>query len=392
MFMKNNFEEYVSRKNTASYKWDAMYNEKPDVSDKTLPLSVADMEFRSPSTLYEKLAEHIGSGPIFGYTGQTKEFLQSVINWNKRRHDWDIKEEWIVNTAGVVNAISAAISAFSNENDGAIVFKPVYFPFITSIEKLNRKVVNVPLLNENNYYYIDFDKFEEEAKKSENKLLILCSPHNPVGRVWTKEELEKIAKIALENDLIVISDEIWYDLISKDKKHIVLSTISPEIAEKTVICTAPSKTFNVAGMGFSNIIIQNESLREKFVEHASKMGITHVNLLGYKACEILYNYCEEWLDEAIDVIESNQKFTKQFFDEKFPAIKANQPEGTYLMWIDFRALNKSREELEKLLVDAEIFVTKGHIFGEEGEGYERFNVALPKKNLEYMLENLLKQL
>lgn len=390
--MKNNFDEFVSRKNTGSYKWDGMYQEKPDVSDMTIPLSVADMEFRSPNCLYEKLAEYIKTKPIFGYTGQTEEFLQSVVNWNKKRHNWKIEKEWIVNIPGVVNAISAAISAFSNENEGVIIFQPVYHPFAASIEKLHRNVINVPLINDDHHFYIDFESFEEEAKKSSNKILLFCSPHNPVGRVWTKEELTKLADICLRNDLIVISDEIWNDLICKGKTHTIFATINDEIAERTIVCTAPSKSFNVAGLGFSNIIIKNKELREKFTEHAQNLGVNHVNIVGFKACEILYNNCEEWLDEAIEVICSNQHFVKEFFEENYPSIKTNDPEGTYLMWIDFNALNKSREELEQLLLDADFFPSKGHVFGEEGEGYERINVAIPRKNLEYMLNRLIEKL
>lgn len=350
------------------------------------------MEFKSPELLYEKLSEYILLKPIFGYTGKTESFQQAVINWNKRRHDWDIKKEWIVNTSGVVNAISAAISAYSDENDGVIIFKPVYYPFMKSIEKLNRKVVNVPLINNDNYYTIEFEKFEIEARKVENKMLIFCSPHNPVGRVWDKQELEKLAKIAVENDLIVVSDEIWYDLISKKHQHTVLSKISEEIAEQSIICTAPSKTFNVAGMAFSNIIIQNKELRKKFAEEVTKMGIGHVNLLGYISCEILYNNCEKWLDEVIDVIESNQKLVKDFFESNYPDISAHLPEGTYLQWIDFRKLNLNREDLEKLLLNAEIFSSKGHVFGEEGEGYQRFNVSLPTEYLHNMLKKLLEEI
>ncbi len=388
--MKSNFDEFISRKNTGSYKWDGMYNEKLDVSNMTIPLSVADMEFRSPNCLYEKLAEYIKTKPIFGYTGQTDEFLESVVNWNRKRHNWKIEKEWIVNTAGVVNAISASISAFSKENEGVIIFQPVYHPFVVSIEKLNRKVINVPLINSNYHFYIDFDAFEEEAKKSENKILLFCSPHNPVGRVWTKDELQKLSDICLKNDLIVISDEIWNDLICNGNTHTVFASINDEIAERTIVCTAPSKTFNVAGLGFSNIIIKNKDLREKFIEYAQKMGVNHVSMIGFKACEILYNNCEEWLDEVIDVICSNQKFVKDFFKDNCPKIKTNDPEGTYLMWIDFNALNKNRKELEKLLLNADIFPSKGHVFGEEGEGYERFNVAIPRKNLQYMLQNLVK--
>lgn len=388
--MKSNFDEFISRKNTGSYKWDGMYREKPDVSDWTIPLSVADMEFRSPNCLYEKLSEYILTKPILGYTGQTDEFLQSVVNWNRKRHNWKIEKEWIVNTAGVVNAISASIAAFSNVNDGVIIFQPVYHPFVASIEKLHRTVINVPLINDNHHYYIDFDAFQEEAKKSENKILLFCSPHNPVGRVWTREELEKLSDICLKNNLIIISDEIWYDLICKGKKHIVFASINDEIAEKTIVCTAPSKTFNVAGLGFSNIIIKNKFLREQFLDYSKKMGVDHLSLIGFKACEILYNNCEQWLDEAIDVITSNQQFVKDFFKDNYPKIKTNNPEGTYVMWIDFNALNKNREELEQLLLDADIFPSKGHVFGEEGEGYERFNVAIPRKNLEYMLKNLVK--
>lgn len=388
----SNFEEIISRKNLGSSKWNYMKRLKEDTLEMTVPLSVADMEFRSPDIFYEKMAEYISSKPILGYTVATDKFYDSVIKWQKNLHDWEINKDWIVNTPGVVSAIKIAIDAFSDENDGVINLKPVYYPFTNSINGLNRKEVNVPLINKNNYYTIDFKRLEDEAKKEENKILILCSPHNPIGRVWTRDELKEISRIVIENNLIIVSDEIWADLVNPKYEHTIINKISEEISQRSVICTAPSKTFNLAGFAISNIVIKNEEMREKFRESARKLGLSEVNALGYKACEIVYDYGYEWYKEVLDVIFSNQEYVKNFFEENYPDITAEVSEGTYLQWLDFRALDMDEYELEKFNISSEFFTDEGYIFGEEGIGFERINTAVPRKSLEFTLNKLVENL
>lgn len=265
---------------------------------------------------------------------------------------------------------------------------PVYYPFYLSAERNNRRIVNCPLIENDGYYTMDFDLLEKEAKKEDNKLLLFCSPHNPVGRVWTKEELERLSEIIIDNDLVVVSDEIHGDLIMPGYKHLVLQNMDKRLEDRIITCTAPSKTFNLAGMGLSNIIIPNEEIREKFQEGLLESGVFN-SMMGYKACEIAYNECSEWLSECISVIDKNQRILKEFFEKNFPEIKAPLIEGTYLQWVDFRALHLSNEELEEMMTkEAKLYLDEGYIFGEEGSGFERFNLACPTKVIEDALERL----
>lgn len=391
-FMTYDFTSFIDRKGTGSHKWDLMYDQNPMVEEGVLPLSVADMEFKSPPEIYQGLIDYLKDESILGYTGPTEEYLQAVVNWQEKRHDWIIKKDWIVPTPGVISALNVAIRALTEENDGVIIFRPVYHPFESSVVENNRTLVNVPLIENNGHYTIDFRLFEEEAAKSNNKLLVFCSPHNPVGRVWTKEELEQLAKIVIKHELIVISDEVWYDFVRKDQKHTVLHTIHPKIQEQLITCTAASKTFNLAGAATSNIIISNQEIREKFNKEAQKSGVSGVNILGFEATRIAYTECEEWLEELNDIIYENQQMVKEFFEENYPEIKAPVSEGTYVQWIDFRALGMSDEALDQLLHKNQFFANPGYTFGKEASGFQRINVALPKNILKKSLERLLKGL
>ena len=305
-----------------------------------------------------------------------------------------MEKDWILCTPGVVSAIYVAIKAFAKENEGVITFTPVYYPFYSAITSNKRKLVDCGLVeskNENGEakYSIDFEKFEEFAKDKNNKILLLCSPHNPLGIVWSREDLEKIGKIAVENDLIVISDEIHFDIVMDGHKHTVFQTLSEKFAEITITCTAPTKSFNLAGAGISNIIIKNEKLRKKFKAEMEKMSMHVFSTLSYKACELAYTESEEWLDEFLLLIDKNQKLVNKFFEEKFINLKAPLIEGTYLQWLDFRALGiKNKELAEFMNKKAKIFFSEGYTFGKAGDGFERVNLAMPTKYLEKMLERL----
>ena len=385
---KYDFETVISRKNQGSYKWEQMYKEYPDLPDDIIPFSVADMELQIAPEIKEGLKKYIDEA-VLGYTGANDNYLEIVVNWMKKRHNFDVKKEWIVNSSGVVSALYDAIKAYTEENQGVIIFTPVYYPFYSAITSNNRKIIDCPLIENNKNYTIDFQKFEELAKDKNNRLLILCSPHNPVGRVWTKEELEKIGEIALKNDLIIISDEIHFDILMKGQKHTVLQTISNEISEITVTCTAPTKTFNLAGIGISNIIIKNEELRKKFIKEQEKSSSHVFAALGFKACELAYTKAEKWFEQFLELINKNQQIVNEFFENKFTVLKAPLIQGTYLQWLDFRELGLKNKELKRFMNEkAKIFFSEGYTFGKNGDGFERMNLAVPTHILEKGLERL----
>ena len=393
MNKKYDFETILSRKGQGSYKWEQMYEVFPELEDDIVPFSVADMELKIAPEITEGMKKYIDEA-VLGYSGTYLKYYKAVIGWMERRHGFKVKKDWILCTPGVVSAIYVAVKAFAKENEGVITFTPVYYPFYSAITSNKRKLVDCGLVeskNENGEakYSIDFEKFEEFAKDKNNKILLLCSPHNPLGIVWNREELEKIGKIAVENDLIVISDEIHFDIVMAEHKHTVFQTLSEELAEITITCTAPTKSFNLAGAGISNIIIKNEKLRKKFKAEMEKMSMHVFSTLSYKACELAYTESEEWLDEFLLLIDKNQKLVNKFFEEKFINLKAPLIEGTYLQWLDFRALGIKNKELADFMnKKAKIFFSEGYTFGKAGDGFERINLAVPTKYLEKMLERL----
>ncbi|WP_028273168.1 MalY/PatB family protein [Atopococcus tabaci] len=387
--MNYDFETRVNRKNTGAAKWEQMYGWNPDVSDDVIPLSVADMEFKNPPEVMEGLKAYLDEA-VLGYTIPYASFLDAVVEWQEKRHGWQVEKDWLVHTPGVVTAIYSVIRSLTKPGDGVIVFRPVYYPFGQAISDNKREEVNVPLLNDNGYYTIDFEAFEQAAAEPENKLLIFCSPHNPVGRVWTEEELEKLAEICVKHGLYVVSDEVWYDLIMPGYEHTVLATVNEELSKRLITCTAPSKTFNLAGLATSNIFIQDEGLRETFVQSLQEVRNDMIGALGYKGCELAYTKSEAWLDELLVVLDRNQRLVHEFFKKEYPKIKAPKIEGTYVQWLDFRELGMTDEELEEFLhMEAEFFTDEGYIFGKEGSGYERINIALPTDALEEALERLV---
>lgn len=389
MNKKYDFETIINKKGQGSYKWDQMYKIDPNIADNIVPLSVADMELKIAKEIIDGLKKYLDS-TILGYTGSYESYYSAVIDWLNRRHNFKVKKEWIVCSNGVVSAIYGCVKAFTKEDDGIIVFTPVYYPFYSSIKNNNRKIIECEMLkNENNYYEIDFEKFEKLASDEKNKLLIFCSPHNPLGRVWKREELEKIGNIALKNNLIIISDEIHSDLIMPNYRHTVLQTLSDELSEITITCTAPTKSFNLAGVGISNIIIKNEKLRKKFEIEQDRSSSHVFAALGYKACELAYNESEKWLDELILLIDKNQKLVHDFFNKNFVNLSAPLIEGTYLQWLDFKSLELSNEELKKFMNEkAKLYFSEGYTFGKNGSGFERINLAAPTWVIKGALDRL----
>ncbi|MDL2310899.1 pyridoxal phosphate-dependent aminotransferase [Peptostreptococcaceae bacterium OttesenSCG-928-C18] len=390
--MKYDFITSPNRKNDGSAKWNLMYEWNTNVPEDVVPLSIADMEFLNPPEITEGLAE-FSKKVVYGYTSPTLEYKDSVKRWMANRHNFDIEHDWIVNTSGVVSAIFTAIKAYTEIGDGVIIMTPVYYPFYNAVEKTGRTLVKNPLINKNDYYEINFEELEKLCKKEENKLIIFCSPHNPIGRVWKEAELKKLEEIVVKNNMLLVSDEIHNDIVMKGHKHTIFQTLSEEISNRVITCTAPSKTFNLAGLACSNIIIKNESLREKFKTSMQEVGGMMVNIFGYEGCKLAYNNCENWLEELLEVIEVNKNMVINFFKEKYPKITVTKMEGTYLQWINFKCLGLNKEDLEKFMHEKAYFMTdEGYIFGLEGEGYERVNLAVPTEKLKICLDYLDKAL
>jgi putative C-S lyase len=355
-----------------------------------VPFSVADMELKNPPEVIEGLKKYLDEA-ILGYTGPTEAYYDAVISWMKRRHNWDIKKEWFVTTTGVVTGFQAAIKSVIEPGNGVIILSPVYYPFSSAIKRFGGEVVSVELINKNGEYFIDFDALKTACENPKNKMLLFCSPHNPVGRVWTKEELEQIGDMCLKNDVIIVSDEIHHDLIMPGATHTVFATLSKELEDHMIICTSPSKTFNLAGMQTSNILIPNETLREKYVAAINEISKTSLNALGYKACELAYNEAENWLEELLKLIQHNCEVVCQCMRTYFPEVVISPLQGTYLLWLDFRAFNLSKEALEeKMIKEALWFTDEGYLFGDGGIGFERINLACPTWVLEEALLRLIK--
>lgn len=380
------FDTVIDRKNTNSLKHDfAVRRGKPE---DVLPLWVADMDFKISSYIQDavmKAAEH----GIFGYSETGEEYFEIVRKWMKKRYDWDISEHWLIKTPGIVFALAMAVKAYTNPGDGVLICQPVYYPFSEVITDNGRKIVDSTLIaDENGRYRIDFKDFEKKIMDEKVSLFLLCNPHNPVGRVWSREELETMGDICKKHGVIVVSDEIHADFCFAEK-HLVFANLKEEYKDFTVVCTSPSKTFNIAGLQISNIIIPDNQLRKRFKEQVNAAGYSQVNSLGIVACEAAYEHGEEWLDGVLRYIQDNIKFTGEYIDKNIPKLCMYEPEGTYLAWIDFRGLGLSGNELEDLIVKkAGLWLDGGAIFGPAGEGYQRMNVACPRKTLTKALERI----
>ena len=385
--MKYDFETLVNRKGTGSSKWGWMYEALPNAGEDVVPLSVADMELKNPPAIIEGLKKYLDN-IILGYTGETEHYYESVISWMERRHGFSPKKEWFIMTAGVVPGIKEMVGAFTKPEDSVLMLTPVYYPFYMTVEEQGRKVLGSELILKDNEYSIDFDDFAAKAARPETTLFILCSPHNPIGRVWTKEELLKLAEICYENNVFIISDEIHFDLIMPGFEHVSMGTFEEKYLNNCAICTAPSKTFNLAGLQTSNIFIPNEEYRNKIT---SARGYFSLNIFGYKACELAYDECEEWLDELLLFLDENRKLVEEFCAKNMPEVKVHRLQGTYLMWLDFRAWGMTKEEQEDFMVHkAQAIFDEGYVFGEGGVGFERINIACPKRILEATLERIYK--
>lgn len=384
--MSYNFDEIIDRRNTDCLKYDfAVERGKPaDV----LPLWVADMDFRTAPHIIEKAVADASLG-IYGYTESKDDYFQAVANWYSTYFDWNVEKKWLVKTPGIVFAIGLAIKALTKEGDGVMIQQPVYYPFSEVIKDNDRKLVNNALVLRNGHYEIDFEDFEQKIIQEQVKLFVLCSPHNPVGRVWTKEELQKIGEICLKYGVKVVSDEIHSDFVYGDRKHYVFTTVDPGFEEFSIVCTAPSKTFNLAGLQASNIFIPNVQIRKAFLKQMSAVGYSQLNMIGLHACKAAYETGREWLEELKVYLKGNLDFVREYLEQNLPQIKLIEPEGTYLIWLDCRALGLPEAKLEHLIVhEAKLWLDSGAIFGKDGEGFERINIACPRAILEEACKRL----
>ena len=381
--MKYDFTSIPDRRNCGSNKWNGAKNASPEF----VPLSVADMEFYPAPQIVEaikKTAEH----QVLGYTSPTDEYFDAVISWMKRKHDFDVKKEWIINTPGVVDALAILIQASTNPGDSVIILTPVYYPFDMAVLAKSRKIVYSELIENDGRYEIDYDDLEKKCKKA--SALLFCNPHNPVGRVWTREELKKVADICCRNNVFIIDDEIHNDLIMPGYEHTVMANVGDFVLNNIAVCTAPSKTFNLAGLQCSNIIIPDSKTRAKATACSlfnMQMGL---NIFAYPACIAAYNECEDWLDELLTVVHENALLVENFMAEHFPEIRVFPLEGTYLQWLDMRALGMTHVELRKMLEGAGLYLDNGELFGPLGRGFQRINLACAKVTIEKALERFRK--
>lgn len=386
------FDSVIDRRNTNCLKYD--FAKRRGLPEDVLPFWVADMDFATSSYVEDALADRIKHG-IFGYSEVGTEYFNAVCGWMERHHGWKPEEKWLVKTPGVVFALAMAVKAYTEPGDAVLLQSPVYYPFSEVIEDNGRRVVsNTLYLGGDNRYHMDFEDFERKIVEEKIKLFFLCNPHNPVGRVWTREELETIGDICVQRHVIVVSDEIHQDFTFRGTHH-VFAGLKKEYEDIALVCTSPSKTFNLASMLVSNIFIPNPSLRRKFRKQLDAAGISQLSILGLTACEAAYSKGEEWYQAMCSYVADNIAFTKQYieknFGEKSRSVRMTDHEGTYLVWLDFRGTGLPAEELdERIIHRAKLWLDSGKIFGESGRGFQRINVACPRSVLSEALERIRK--
>ena len=387
--MNYDFDTVTDRKNTNAIKYDlAKKRGKPEDA---VSLWVADMDFPTAPCIQKVVAEKAAHG-IWGYSRPDNRYYDALKKWYKERHNFEVQNEWVVNTPGVCFALAAAIKAFTKEGESVLIQKPVYYPFFNIINSLQRKVVNSSLILKNNHYEIDFDDFERKIVQENVKMFILCSPHNPGGRVWTKQELQKISEICLAHNVLVVSDEIHSDITFGSNVHTVYGSLSEQALKNSIICTAPSKSFNLAGLQFSNIFIADEKLRKAFSEELDKTGYDEPSVFGIVAATAAYSEGADWFDSVKSYIWENILFAKKYIEENASQIKVLVPEGTYLLWLDFSKTGLSDSEInDRVLNKAKVWLDSGSMFGKEGEKFQRINCATPRIILEDALKRICSQ-
>ena len=381
------FDHVWHRKNTGSIKWDGL--EKLFGDADLLPMWVADMDFKVPQPVIDALKQQANHG-IFGYTIRPESYNEAVAQWFSRRHNFQIEKDWLVFTPGVVPALSMIVQTFTEPGDKIIIQPPVYYPFSNVVKRQQRKLVENPLTFDGERYTMDFVDLERKIDP-DVKMLILCSPHNPVGRVWTAEELHQLGELCVKHNILVVADEIHGDLVRKGYRHTPFASLSETFAQQSITCTAPSKTFNLAGLQASHVIIPNERHRRAFKATINTLGLGLPNTFAIAAVEAAYRHGEDWLRQLLDYLEANIQFLTSYIEQNIPQIKVIQPEGTYLVWLDCRSLNLNAKQLQTLMQkEAKVALDEGAIFGTGGAGFERINVACPRSTLEEGLKRIKK--
>lgn len=374
--MKYNFDEIVPRRHTCSYKWDSL----PD--DRLLPLWVADMDFRTAPAVVKALEKRIRHG-IFGYTYVPEAYYEAVVGWFARRHGWRIEKEWIMYTSGVVPALSAIIKALTEPGDGVVVQTPVYNCFFSSIRNNGCQMVANPLKYENQTYHIDFDDLERKTADPSVKLMLLCNPHNPAGRVWTREELLHVGDICRRNQVKVVADEIHCELVFPGHTYTPFASLGEEYLQNSITCLSPSKAFNLAGLQIANIVSCDEEVRKKINRAININEVCDVNPFGVTATIAAYNEGEDWLIQLLDYLKANYDYLCRFFHTYLPQISVTELEGTYLVWTDCRSLPFPSDTLQsRLRMETGLWLNSGTMYGEEGEGFLRWNIACPRTMLQ----------
>ncbi len=371
--MKYDFDTPIPRKGTCSYKWDS--------EDGVLPMWVADMDFRTAPAIIEALQKRVGHG-IFGYTKVPDSYYESVCSWFSRRHGWDMEKDWIIYTSGVVPALSAIIKALTVPGDKVIVQTPVYNCFFSSIRNNGCTQVNNSLVRHDNTYSIDYEDLEAKAADPRTKILLLCNPHNPAGRVWTREELQKVGEICLRHGVTVVADEIHCELVYKPHSYTPFASVSEDFRTKCVSCVSPSKAFNIAGLQIANIVCQDAGMRAKIDRAINDNEVCDVNPFGVIATQAAYDEGGEWLEQLLEYIHGNYLYMKEFCSSQLPGFPLTELEGTYLVWMDCSRLGMPSEQLEEQLKSrAGLWLNSGNMYGEDGEGFMRWNIACPRENV-----------
>jgi len=380
------FDTPVDFKEMLSKKWN--FQEQLVGTADAIPMWIADMDFRTAPCITTALNKRIQK-PVYGYAGIPKSYYSALVDWFKIRHNWNIDPQTILQIPGVVPALHVATQAFTNPGDYVLIQTPVYHPFYRVINNMGRKILENPLICLKDKYEIDFSDLEEKITKYKPKIMFLCNPQNPVGKVFTKEELEKIGSLCLKHNVITVVDEIHCDIVYSDAKHIAYASISEELANNSIICTAASKTFNIAGLRNSNIIIPSSQLRAAFSKAHAYMGYPGPSPLPLIACEAAYTEGALWQDECKKYLQKNRDYSLDFLHTKLPKISVHKPQGTYFLWLDFSAYGFTKESLETfLLCEAKLWLNQGHIFGNAGAGYARMNIACTQATLTKALEQL----
>jgi len=380
-----NFDQIIDRRNTYSVK----HNPVADGRDAdTLPLWVADMDFQAPPCVLEALNKQVNHG-IFGYSDADAAYISSLQGWFSKRFSWTFEPSWLVKTPGIVIAIHMALRSLTQPGDAILIQEPVYYPFRMAIDYTDRTTVVNELCYENGAYTIDFADFEAKIQENNVKMFILCNPHNPIGRVWRQEELVRMGDICLRHGVLVIADEIHQDFIYRNHKHQVFIALNPAYQDFTVTCTAPSKTFNLAGLQLSNIFIPNPELRKAFKAEYNRCGMSEPSLMGIAACKAAYDGGEDWLEQLLDYLTGNLDFLRSYLQTHLPHVRLVEPEGTYLIWLDFSALGMNDVALDELISrKAKLWLDDGLMFGASGSGFQRVNIACPRATLAEALERL----